>query len=98
MKTAESILMEKGFNHQEANEIIDQELDLKVRELYNVQNHPIHLWDKYSIGDANEEDILIDAESNTLPISKYNDIDDLFNDMTEELENLSSEYQYESED
>jgi hypothetical protein len=92
MKTAEQILEAKGYDHNEANEIINEELDLKVRELYNVEDHPVHLWESYAIGDASEEALLKDAESNTTPIKKYDDVETLFNDMTDDLNRFAEQY------
>lgn len=91
--TAQSILEEKGFESNKAASIVYENLDLQVRELYNVQNHPIHLWESYCIGDANAEELLVDAESNTTPIRKYEDTESLFDDMTNELERLASIYE-----
>jgi len=92
MKTAEQILEEKGYDHNEANEIVYEELDVQVRKLYNVQNHPIHLWESYALGDATEEKLLEDAESNTTPVKKYNDVENLLDDMTEDLNRLAGDY------
>ena len=93
MKTATEILVEKGHERSDANDIVYSKLDIEVRELYNVLDHPVHLWEKYVIGDANENDLLRDAESNTTPVKKYNDVDELFEDMTNELERLASIYE-----
>lgn len=92
MKTAEQILEEKGYDHNKANEIVYEELDIQVRKLYNVQNHPLHLWEEYCLGDANEKEVLKDAESNTTPIKKYDDLQDLFTDMTNDLNRFADEY------
>jgi len=73
--------------------IQDEKLDIEVRSLYNVENHPIHLWESYTIGDANEIELLADAESNTKPVKKYDNVDELFDDMTEELERLALIYE-----
>lgn len=91
--TAQSILEKKGFDSNEAASIVYEKLDLEVRELYNVQNHPIHLWESYCIGDANSVELLIDAESNTMPVHKYDDTESLFDDMTKELERLAGIYE-----
>jgi len=90
---AQQILEKKGIESNEAASIVCEQLDLQVRELYNVQNHPIHLWENYCIGDANESELLKDAESNTTPVKKYDDVDELFNDMTNELERLAGIYE-----
>jgi hypothetical protein len=92
MKTAENILKKKGYEHNEANEIVYEELDLKVRKLYNVSNHPVHLWESYAIGAASEEALLKDAESNTTPVKKYNDMYTLFDDMTDDLNRFAEQY------
>ena len=47
-------------------------LDVEIREQFNV-SEPIHLWENYCIGDADEAKLL--AETG------YDDIDDLFSDM-----------------
>lgn len=88
----QNILEQKGIESNRATSIVYKELDLEVRKLYNVQNHPIHLLLSYHIGDANETALLKDAESNTYKIKKYNSIDKLFEDMTSELKKLASIY------
>lgn len=88
---AQMILEKKGF--EDAAAIVFEELDQKVRELYNVSSHPIHLWERYCIGDANESELLLDAESNTTPIHRYENSDSLFEDMTREIERLASIYE-----
>ena len=90
---AQQILEQKGIESNEAASIVYEKLDIQVRELYNVENHPVHLWEYYVIGDANETDLLNDAESNTTPVKKYDDVDELFEDMTKELERLASIYE-----
>lgn len=90
---AQQILEQKGIESNEAASIVYEKLDIQVRELYNVENHPVHLWESYEIGDANETDLLNDAESNTNPVKKYDDVDELFEDMTKELERLASIYE-----
>lgn len=87
---AQQILEQKGIESNEAASIVYEQLDIQVRELYNVENHPVHLWESYVIGDANETDLLNDAESNTTPAKKYDNLDELFQDMTNELERLAS--------
>jgi hypothetical protein len=92
MKTAEQILQEKGYDHREANQILNEELDLEIRKLYKVDNHPIHLWESYAIGDSDEKALLKDAESNTTPVKKYDDVEYLFDDMTNDLNRLAEQY------
>ena len=54
------------------------------------KNHlPIHLWESYVIGDANETELLNDAESNTTPVKNTMMLDEPFKDMTNELERLA---------
>lgn len=91
--TAESILENKGYDSNEATSIVYEKLDLYVRQLYSVENHAIHLWESYCLGDANTKELLIDAESNTTSAHKYEDTETLFNDMTKELERLASIYE-----
>ena len=90
---AQQILEQKGIESNDAASIVYEKLDIQVRELYNVENHPIYLWESYVIGDANETDLLNDAESNTMPVEKYDDVDELFENMTNELERLASIYE-----
>jgi hypothetical protein len=42
--TAQSILENKGYEPNEAASIVYEKLDLEVRKLYNIENHPVHLW------------------------------------------------------
>ena len=90
---AQQILESKGIESNEAASIVYEKLDLQVRELYNVENHALHLWDSYAIGDANKDDLLKDALSNTIPRQSYNSIDELLDDMTKELERFASLWQ-----
>ena len=90
--TAQSILEKKGYDSNEAASIVYEKLDLRVRQLYKVEGHPVHLWECYCLGDANSKELLIDAESNTTPSHKYEDTETLFDDMTKELERLASMY------
>lgn len=90
---AQQILQNKGIESNDAASIVYEKLDLQVRELYNVQDQPLHLWDSYCIGDANVAEVLQIAESNTMPSKKYENTSDLFEDMTNELERLASLYE-----
>lgn len=90
MKTAETTLEEKGYDKHEIAKSILPELDAKVRELYNVQNHPLHLWEEYAIGDANEEEVLADA--NRIAVDKYRDLDNLFYRMNKCLNEWAGSY------
>jgi hypothetical protein len=89
---AQQILENKGIDSNKAASIVYEELDMQIRELYNVDNHPIHLWESYCLGDAKESDVLKDAESNTTPMNKYDNTEELFLDMTKEIERLASLY------
>jgi hypothetical protein len=92
MESPDKLLQKKGFDFQESGSIIYDELDIKVRELYNVQKHPIHLWDRYCLGDANEVELIKDAESNTTPPKKYENTEKLFDDMDSDLLRLANLY------
>lgn len=89
---AQQILEKAGIGSNEAASIVYEQLDIQVRELYNVQNNPIHLWESYCIGDANESELLKDAESNRTPAKKYSNLEELFEDMTDDLERLAYKY------
>lgn len=61
-------------------------MDAKVRAEFKVNEHPLHLWERYYIGDA-DENIL-------LKIAKYqgfNDISELFSAMDRKLIELCEE-------
>lgn len=64
------------------------DLDIEIREQFNV-TEPIHLWEYYCIGDADEINLL--AETG------YDDVDKLFNDMDEayliQLDDKVDEYE-----
>ena len=85
---ATQILENKGIEANKINEYILSEIDCMVRETFNVAAHPVHLWDSYAIGDADEAQMLIDANCD----GYWENIDDLLEDMTVELERLASEY------
>lgn len=57
MQTASDILAAKGYDPAQQNDIVCANsdcLDLQTREHFNV-NEPIHLYECYYAGDANED-------------------------------------------
>lgn len=63
MKTASQILEEKGYEGDEIDSILnwasrDQEsLDLQTRKHFGIESEPVHIWDRYYLGDADEENL-----------------------------------------
>ena len=60
MKTASKILEEKGYWINEINEIVSSDedsLDIQTREKFGLDSEPVQLWEKYQIGDADEEEL-----------------------------------------
>lgn len=90
MKTAQSILEAKGYESFECIEIIN-DFDMKVREKYNLEDEPLHLWESYYIGDADEDTILEVAKNN-----ECDEIGDLLDLMDRKLFDLA--YQYPDKD
>jgi len=60
-----------GFDPDKVQDAIAH-LDTEVRDAFNV-DEPIHLWDGYMSGDANDEQLKEE--------SGYSDLEQLFNDM-----------------
>lgn len=90
--SAQRILENKGYDNFECSEILqsnDDNLDMRVREKYELGSEALHLWAEYEIGDADEEVVLIAAKKNG-----FEDIDDLLtamdNDLLELAENFPS--------
>lgn len=61
MKTAQQILESKGYDLNEINDIInfqtkfsEEGLDMQVRAEFGLSDQPLHLWEAYYIGDADE--------------------------------------------
>ena len=61
MKTTQQILEKKGYDNNEINDLINygttvspDGLDMQVREEFGLGGEPLHLWEAYYIGDANE--------------------------------------------
>jgi hypothetical protein len=84
MKTANQILESKNVPFEKIEDIVNN-LDIAIREQYNV-SQPIHLWDKYYLGDAKKADLL--------SASGYTDIDSLLNDMTADLAEAAENVEY----
>lgn len=58
---AQQILESKGYDNSEINDLINygtsvspDGLDMKVREEFGLDSEPLHLWESYYRGDANE--------------------------------------------
>lgn len=58
MKTLEQILTEKGYGNEEIQEIVYEypNFDEQVRTQYGI-DEPIHLYESYYLGDADEEEL-----------------------------------------
>ncbi len=88
--TAQQILESKGYDNEDCIEIIaadDNSLDIQVRKYYKVEGEPLHLWEAYYIGDANEEEIEKIAKKHNCDT-----IEGLFSEMDDMLLNLASNY------
>jgi hypothetical protein len=59
MKTAQQILESKGYDNSQIEDVLyhNQALDMKVRAEFGVEYQPLHLWEAYYLGDADEEEI-----------------------------------------
>lgn len=90
MNTAQSILTSKGYDNFECMDIIQanqDNLDMKVREKYGLGTEPLHLWEAYYIGDADEDVVLEAAKKHG-----FDDEDELFAQMDRDLLDLANEY------
>lgn len=88
MKTASQILEAKGYDNEEQNAIVydHPSLDAQVRSEFGI-DEPVHLWDGYYIGDA-DEDILTEIATS----KGYDNYFELFRDMDYRLIELANEY------
>lgn len=87
--TAQSILEKKGYNNFELIDIIS-EFDMQIREKYGLEDEPLHLWESYYIGDADEETVLETVTNKGF--NNFDEIDDLFDIMDRDLLELANEY------
>lgn len=90
MTTAQSILVEKGYDNFECMDIIqanEDNLDMKVREKYGVDTEPLHLEAEYYIGDADEDNLLKSAKEHG-----FEEIDELLAQMDSDLLELAREF------
>lgn len=89
MKTASQVLEEKGYDNEQQNDIVcvgSESLDWKVRDEFGI-DEPIHLYECYYIGDANEDVI------NEMAKEKgYEDYKGLLFAMDRRLVELAEEY------
>jgi hypothetical protein len=83
MKTASQILESKNVPFERIEDIVNN-LDIAIREKYKVAE-PLHLWEGYKVGDANEQTLL--AETG------YSDVEVLLNDMTADLATLAENFE-----
>jgi len=66
--------------------------DERIRDWFGVSSHPIHLWEEYVIGDADEQAFLKDFTGDA------NNADDALDMMTEKIADFfESEWNYELE-
>lgn len=87
MLNAQQILEKKGFDLTQIADIIhfktehsEEGLDMQVRTEFKVEDHPLHLWESYYIGDADEEEIELIAKE-----QGYDSIKTLFRAMDARL-------------
>lgn len=92
MKTASQILEAKGYEGDEIDSILNcgnkesESLDTQTRKHFGIEE-PIHLWDRYSIGDADEDKL------NAIAHRKgYFGYTALFISMNHHLNQLASDY------
>lgn len=85
MKTATQILESKGYESDHVNEVLNS-LDEQVRDKFKV-TEPVHLWETYTLGDANKDNLQKIAEENN-----FEDIDELLENMDWELLELTEKY------
>lgn len=89
MKTASQILEKKGYGLDEINDIIcanHNSLDEVTRDKFGVME-PIHLWEAYYLGDANEDSLLEVAKDHG-----FDDIKSLLKEMDMHLISLAEAY------
>lgn len=88
---AQQILEGKGYEGDTLIGLLSSDensLDLQVREFFGVEE-PVHLWEDYSIGDANE-DVMIELAEN----KNFANIDCLLGAMDEKLIELAENIPY----
>lgn len=86
--TASQILERKGYDNAQINDMIySVGLDLRVREKFGITGEPIHLWEAYELGDADEEELNEKAEN-----LGYGDYHELLKSMDNELIELCEAY------
>ena len=83
----EKILNKKGYTSVDIIQEIITEVDQKTREFFDVENYPVHLWEKYYIGDADENELTQLAVSRNL--ESYQE---LLEEMDIYLEDLLNKY------
>ena len=93
MKTASQILLQKGYDHSEVENIIcypngqRESLDMQTRIEFGIQDEPVHLWEAYYVGDSDEEKL------NEIAKSKgYEDHNELLDAATKYLNSLAESY------
>lgn len=98
MKNANQILSEKGYDYEEQNDIInfktvyaDNGLDMTVRTEFGLEEQPLHLWEAYYVGDADEK--VLEA---TAAKFNYQDVNQLLHAMTCRLNELCEEVEQRS--
>lgn len=88
--TAQSILERKGYNNTECIGILQSNsdnLDMKIRQKYGLENQALHLWESYYIGDADIEKV------EAIAIEKgFENSDSLLLRMDRELIDLANDY------
>lgn len=93
METVSQILEAKGYEGDEIDSIINwanrnkESLDMQTRIEFGVSDHPIHLWEAYYSGDADEEELQKIAEE-----KGFEDYHELLKAMDRHLLTLAEEY------
>lgn len=90
METAQRILERKGYQFDEIDQIVssnDDSLDWKTREKFGCAYQPVHLWESYYIGDADEDELTSIAKE-----QGYSEYQELLIAMDRYLLNLAEEY------
>ena len=90
MKTASQILEAKGYDNAEQNDIIsanNNSLDVQTRDYFDMLNHPVHLWEAYYLGEADEDELNKLAEE-----KGFEDYKELLAAMDSYMNDLADQY------
>lgn len=93
METATQILEAKGYEGDEVDSILTwgtsevESLDLQTRIEFGIYEHPVHLWEAYYVGDADEKELFKIAKE-----KGFEDVEDLLEATTHHLNSLAENY------